>query len=110
MVFYGSDFYVLNNKHLSEDMISEILDRLIVEYRVRYFSSTKSFLADLDARWCIFYSSDNTPKYFYCFTIVEFTNPTHLNHFKIKNPEMYQEMLQSGFTIKINEIESRLLD
>lgn len=110
MVFYGSDFYILNDKNISEDTISVILDRLIKEYESKYFFGNDCVLAKLDARWCIFYGSDSLPKYFYCFTIVEFNNSTYLNHFKIKNPDLYQEMLETGFTIKINEIESRVLE
>lgn len=108
MVFYGSDFYVLEKNDISEERISNTLDRLILEYQDRYFKSSNGHLAKVDARWCIFYNTDNTPKYFYCFTIVEFSNNRQLNCFKIKNPDLYQKLIESGFTIKIAEIESRL--
>ena len=110
MVFYGSEFYVLNKEDVSEEVISNTLDRLIVEYQDKYFRGSIGHLAKLDARWCIFYASDDTPKYFYCFTIVDFEDNNHLNHFKIKNPDLYQKLLESGFTIKIAEIESRIYD
>jgi hypothetical protein len=110
MVFYGSEFYVLNHGNISEDKISDIIDVLINEYRDMYFKGNIDYLAKLDARWCIFYTPDDIPKYFYCFTIVEFEDSKHLNHFKIKNPDLYQQLIESGFTIKIKEIESRIYD
>lgn len=108
MIFYGSEFYVLERCDVTEESIAKTLGEVIEEYQNTYFKGNKGDLAKLDARWCIFYSKENVPMYFYCFTFVEFDDQDHLNHFKIKNPDLYNHLIDTGFSIKIADIESRM--
>ena len=108
MVFYGSEFFVIKNVDVSEEQVSNTIDNIILDYQSKYFSSASGSLATVDARWCIFYSSDYTPTYFYCFTLVEFEDEKQLNHFKLKNPVLFNELKNTGLAITVGEIESRL--
>lgn len=108
MVFYGSEFFILKDEEITEDRISVTIDDLIKEYQEKYFGSSGGSLASVDARWCIFYASDYTPAYFYCFTLVEFKDEKQLNHFKLKYPKLYAELRASGLAITVNDIEAKL--
>lgn len=108
MVFYGSEFFILKDEELTEERISKTIDDIIAEYQEKYFGSSNGLLASIDARWCVFYASDYTPSYFYCFTLVEFEDEKQLNHFKIKYPKLYSELRESGLAITVSDIESKL--
>lgn len=108
MIFYGSEFFILKDDELTEDRISITIDDLIREYQDKYFGTSSGLLANIEARWCVFYASDYTPAYFYCFTLVEFQDEKQLNHFKLKYPKLYAELRESGLAITIKDIESKL--
>ncbi len=108
MVFYGSEFFILKDEEITEDRISITIDSLIKEYQEKYFGSSEGCLANVEARWCVFYASDYTPAYFYFFTLVEFKDEKQLNHFKLKYPKLYSELRASRLVITVNDIESKL--
>lgn len=107
MIFHGSEFYVLNRDDICEDELAMVIDNMVDEYKDKLFKYQFGYLANLDVRWCIFYTEDKKIKYFYCFTVVEFLNSRMLNTFKLLNSELYEQIKTNGFKIRVSDIERR---